>query len=187
MPRIQGVGPRLAARIVEMGLVQPNGKPDVRAFVGKFPWYDKTLVYEWVADRRTPTKEVARLCADLQLTHGYLLYGEGEASPYMDVIAGGSAGIEPPPVAPASVDPAEDPLGVEGEEAGTAIMSSQPGRTRGAVRYLALIYLAPGQREALRRYERQVLPVFPNPPRVVAHPLLPQARTVDYGVLGLVA
>ena len=39
-------------------------------------------------------------------------------------------------------------------------MSSSAGRTRGAVRYLALIYLAPGQREALRRYERQVLPVF---------------------------
>jgi hypothetical protein len=28
------------------------------------------------------------------------------------------------------------------------------------VRYLALIYLAPGQREGLRRYERSVLPVF---------------------------
>jgi hypothetical protein len=39
-------------------------------------------------------------------------------------------------------------------------MSSSSGRTRGAVRYLALIYLAPGQREALRHYERRVLPVF---------------------------
>ena len=39
-------------------------------------------------------------------------------------------------------------------------MSTSPARTRGTVRYLALIYLAPGQREALRRYERQVLPVF---------------------------
>jgi hypothetical protein len=37
---------------------------------------------------------------------------------------------------------------------------SSLAKPRGAVRYLALIYLAPGQREALRRYERQVLPVF---------------------------
>ena len=35
-------------------------------------------------------------------------------------------------------------------------MSSSPNAT---VRYLALIYLASGQREALRRYERRVLPV----------------------------
>ena len=39
-------------------------------------------------------------------------------------------------------------------------MSITPAKPRGAVRYLALIYLAPGQREALRRYERQVLPVL---------------------------
>ena len=36
-------------------------------------------------------------------------------------------------------------------------MSSSPQAT---VRYLALIYLEPGQREALRGYERRVLPVF---------------------------
>ncbi len=36
-------------------------------------------------------------------------------------------------------------------------MSSSP---RATVRYLALIYLEPGQRDALRRYERRVLPVF---------------------------
>ena len=36
-------------------------------------------------------------------------------------------------------------------------MSSSPKAT---VRYLALIYLEPGQREALRGYERRVLPVF---------------------------
>lgn len=39
-------------------------------------------------------------------------------------------------------------------------MSTSSARGRGAVRYLALIYLKPGQREALRRYERRVLPVF---------------------------
>ncbi len=39
-------------------------------------------------------------------------------------------------------------------------MSISSRKTRGAVRYLALIYLAPGQREALRQYERRVLPVF---------------------------
>jgi uncharacterized protein (DUF1330 family) len=39
-------------------------------------------------------------------------------------------------------------------------MSTSPRTPRRTVRYLALIYLAPGQREGLRRYERSVLPVF---------------------------
>jgi hypothetical protein len=38
--------------------------------------------------------------------------------------------------------------------------TSRPAAPRAAVRYLALIYLEPGQREALRGYERRVLPVF---------------------------
>jgi hypothetical protein len=39
-------------------------------------------------------------------------------------------------------------------------MSSSSRSARRTVRYLALIYVVPGQREALRRYERHVLPVF---------------------------
>jgi hypothetical protein len=38
--------------------------------------------------------------------------------------------------------------------------TSRRAAPRAAVRYLALIYLEPGQREALRWYERRVLPVF---------------------------
>ena len=100
MPRIQGVGPRIGARLVEMGFRQPSGKPDVRAFARFFD-YDKTLVYEWIADRRTPTKEVARLCADLQLSHGWLLYGEGTAEPYKPLtpIGGGADGCPTLPLA----------------------------------------------------------------------------------------
>jgi hypothetical protein len=92
MPRIQGVGPRVAARVVEMGYVRRDGKPDVRRFAQLFD-YDKTLVYEWIGDRRTPTKELDRLCVDLQVSHGWLLYGEGAPPPYkpMTPIAGGSA------------------------------------------------------------------------------------------------
>jgi uncharacterized protein (DUF1330 family) len=37
--------------------------------------------------------------------------------------------------------------------------TSRRAGPRAAVRYLALIYLEPGQREALRGYERRVLPV----------------------------
>ena len=81
MPRIQGVGPRLAARLLEMGYGRRDGKPDVRRFARAFD-YDKTLVYEWIADRRTPTKEVDRLCADLQVSHGWLLYAEGRPDRY---------------------------------------------------------------------------------------------------------
>jgi len=38
--------------------------------------------------------------------------------------------------------------------------TTPPAAPRAAARYLALIYLEPGQREALRGYERRVLPVF---------------------------
>jgi hypothetical protein len=38
--------------------------------------------------------------------------------------------------------------------------TSRRAASRAVVRYLALIYLEPGQREALRGYERRVLPVF---------------------------
>lgn len=80
MPRIQGVGPRIAARIVQLGYAYPDGRPMVREFARAFH-YDKTLVYEWIADRRTPTKDVGRLCRDLQVSHGWLLYGEGGPPP----------------------------------------------------------------------------------------------------------
>jgi hypothetical protein len=39
-------------------------------------------------------------------------------------------------------------------------MSTSPVGPRATARYLALIYLEPGQREALRGYERRVLPVL---------------------------
>lgn len=93
MPRIHGVGPRLAARLIEMGYVRRDGKPDVRGFARTFD-YDKTLVYEWLGDRRTPTKEVARLCRDLQVSHGWLLYDEGTPPPYKaPVPIAGGAGL----------------------------------------------------------------------------------------------
>ena len=41
--------------------------------------YDKTLFYEWLADRRTPTKELGRLAKDLGTPIPVLLFGEQEA------------------------------------------------------------------------------------------------------------
>jgi hypothetical protein len=41
--------------------------------------YDKTLFYEWLGDRRTPTKELDRLARDLGMQVPVLLFGEPEA------------------------------------------------------------------------------------------------------------
>jgi len=41
--------------------------------------YAKTLFYEWLADRRTPTKELGRLARDLGMPVPVLLCGEQEA------------------------------------------------------------------------------------------------------------
>jgi len=40
--------------------------------------YDKTLFYEWLADRRTPTKELSRLTKDLGTPISRLLLGDEE-------------------------------------------------------------------------------------------------------------
>ena len=75
MPRNRGVGPRLRERLLLLGYKRPDGEPDVRRFSFTHG-FDKTLVYEWLGDRRTPTKELDRLCQILEVSRGWLLYGE---------------------------------------------------------------------------------------------------------------
>lgn len=77
MPRFPGVGPRIRQRLIEMGYVRRDGQPDVRRFAMDNR-YDKTLFYEWLADRRTPTKELSRLAKDLGIPIPVLLFGEQE-------------------------------------------------------------------------------------------------------------
>ena len=78
MPRFPGVGPRIRQRLIEMGYVRRDGQPDVRRFAMDYR-YDKTLFYEWLGDRRTPTKELHRLARDLGVPVPVLLFGESEA------------------------------------------------------------------------------------------------------------
>ena len=78
MPRFPGVGPRIRQRLIEMGYVRRDGQPVVRRFAMVFR-YDKTLFYEWLADRRTPTKELNRLAENLGMAVPELLFGEQES------------------------------------------------------------------------------------------------------------
>lgn len=76
MPRFHGVGPRIAQRLIGLGCVRADGKPDVARFALEHR-YDKTVFYEWIGDRSTPTKEIDRLCTDLGVTKAWLLLAEG--------------------------------------------------------------------------------------------------------------
>jgi hypothetical protein len=95
MARTPGVGKRIADRLRAGGYVQASGKPDVGRFALLYGW-DKTVLYEWIADRRTPTRELDRLSQDLGVTRSWLLFGEGPAPrgplgrPRYAPIAGGS-------------------------------------------------------------------------------------------------
>jgi hypothetical protein len=80
MPRFHGVGPRLRERMIAMGYTQPNGEPDVRNFSFDFR-YGYQNVYDWLHDRKTPTKEVERLCGDLAVEVAWLLLGVGKPGP----------------------------------------------------------------------------------------------------------
>jgi hypothetical protein len=77
MPLFEGVGPRIAKRLIELRYVRTDGKPDVRRFCLEHG-YDKTLFYYWLKDRSTPMKEQGRLAKDLRVTRRYLLLGDEE-------------------------------------------------------------------------------------------------------------
>ena len=91
MPIIAGIGPRIAERLLAKGYRRADGRPDVRRFCLDLR-YQPAVFYEWISGRSTPTKEVYRLCTDLEVTIEWLLHGVGKVpkprrSP---AIAGGS-------------------------------------------------------------------------------------------------
>lgn len=77
MPLFAGVGPRIAERLIALGYVRLDGKPDVRRFCLE-KRYDKTLVYYWLADRSTPMKDRERLARDLGVNSQWLLFGDAK-------------------------------------------------------------------------------------------------------------
>lgn len=85
-----------------LGFVRPDGQPDVRRFCLENR-YDKTIFYEWIADRSTPTKDLARLCVDLGINEAWLIFGRSPEPPSRrggrrPVIAGGSTNVVRPEV-----------------------------------------------------------------------------------------
>jgi hypothetical protein len=76
MPRVPGVGGRISERLRALGWVRVDGRPDVVGFSLRHR-YDPRSVYEWLADRRTPTKFLDQLARDLGVTTRWLLSGEG--------------------------------------------------------------------------------------------------------------
>ena len=74
MPRYKGVGPRIKARLLDLGYRQRNGEPDVARFCLDHR-YDRAIFHEWSSDRSTPTKALERLAKDLQTTEAYLIFG----------------------------------------------------------------------------------------------------------------
>lgn len=74
MPLFRGVGPRIAERLRALGYVQTNGKPDVSRWCRSQGW-DKTVIYYYINDQRTPVKDLTRLASDLGVTPQWLLLG----------------------------------------------------------------------------------------------------------------
>ncbi len=77
MPLFLGVGARIAERLIALGYVRLDGKPDVRRFAME-KRYDKTLMYFWLRDRNTPMKDRERLARDLGVNSQWLLFGDAK-------------------------------------------------------------------------------------------------------------
>ena len=77
MPVFRGVGGRIKQRLRELGYVKPNGDLRVQDFAldHRFPG---TFVYDWLADRRTPLKDLDRLAQALHTTPAWLCFGVSE-------------------------------------------------------------------------------------------------------------
>lgn len=89
MPIFLGVGQRIKERLVAIGYTRPNGDLRVQDFAAdhRFP---SPFVWDWMADRRTPLKDLERLATALQTTPAWLCFGVSQviapAGPSGDVI-----------------------------------------------------------------------------------------------------
>jgi len=77
-----GIGDRLAARLIALGYVQPNGRPDVRRFCREWPEVDTTSLYSWIKSTSRPEgPNLDRLSKLLGVTRGELYFGREEERP----------------------------------------------------------------------------------------------------------
>lgn len=78
-PNYPGVGKRIKARLVALDYVTEDGGPDIGRFIRDHN-YDGRYFYRWANKDRTPTGDyLERLCADLDVSRAWLLFGEGPA------------------------------------------------------------------------------------------------------------
>lgn len=91
-PNFPGVAKRILDRLVALGYVTEDGKPDRARFL-KEHHYDPRNFYAWTNEEqdRTPSDPyLTRLAADLETTRSFLLFGEESAALQPRPIAGGS-------------------------------------------------------------------------------------------------
>jgi hypothetical protein len=74
MKAYPGVGERIRERMLMLGYKQANGEPDVTRFGWDFR-IEKTLMYAWLRETMTPTKDLGRLCEALDCSIHWLLLG----------------------------------------------------------------------------------------------------------------
>ena len=70
-----GLGERIARRLIDLGYVQKNGKPDVLRFAAEHG-YVSSYLYTWMGQTTPEYQNLRRLAADLSVELGWLGFGE---------------------------------------------------------------------------------------------------------------
>lgn len=93
-PNYPGVGKRILDRLVTLGYVTPEGRPDISRFIRE-RHYDPRSFYPWTKGRTPSGENLTRLVRDLECSPAYLLFGVELPAP----IGGGSVHADPLPLA----------------------------------------------------------------------------------------
>jgi hypothetical protein len=70
-----GLGERIGRRLIELGYVQKNGKPDVLRFASDHG-YVPSYLYTWMGQTTPQYQNLRRLAADLRVELGWLGFGD---------------------------------------------------------------------------------------------------------------
>lgn len=73
-----GINRRILQRIAELGYRRENGEPNIPAFLAAHPHYDRTSFYKFIHEARPvfPATHLETLARDLQVTRGWLCFGD---------------------------------------------------------------------------------------------------------------
>ena len=92
-PHHDGIGNRIKKRLLALGFRTSEGTPDLGRFIRE-RGYDGRYFYRWANKNVTPAEPyLSRLCGDLGVTPGYLVFGETatlKPKKYARPIGGGS-------------------------------------------------------------------------------------------------